>query len=79
MDIGSSVTVKDAADRLGVSQSRIRHLCDTGRLKASKFGGVWAIDAESLQDRIDNPPGPGNPNYIKNAKEKMKAAIDVNE
>ena len=65
MNIESSVTVREAAERLGVSQSRVRKLCDIGGLKATKFGDVWVIDEQSLQERIANPPKPGNPNFKK--------------
>ena len=42
------ITVKIAAERANVHPSRIRNLCQCGRIKASKFGPDWAVDPRSL-------------------------------
>lgn len=42
------LTVKQTAERLKISTGRVRQLIIEGRIKAEKFGDVWAIDETSL-------------------------------
>lgn len=42
------MTVKEAADVLGLSVSRVRQLAESGDLKAEKDGRAWKIDRESV-------------------------------
>ncbi len=56
------ITVKIAAQRASVHPSRIRNLCQSGRIKSSKFGPDWAVDGRSLDQWIrtrtnGRPPG----------------------
>jgi excisionase family DNA binding protein len=47
----SYLTTKQAARRLHYSgDAQIRKLIQHGKLKAEKFGGVWQIAEEELQD-----------------------------
>ncbi len=48
------LTAKQAAEKLGVNDSRIRQLISSGKLQAEKYGNLWLIeekDLESVQDR----------------------------
>lgn len=53
------MTTKDAADKLGVSDIRIRQFIDEGRLVAQKFGPMWMVSAESVKGF--ERQGPGRP------------------
>jgi excisionase family DNA binding protein len=46
----SAVDTTNAAARLGVSPRRVRQLIATGRLAATRIGGCWAVDVDSLTD-----------------------------
>jgi len=54
-------TVNEAARILNVSTSRVRALARTGRLKSNKYGNLWFISLESLNERVANPCRPGRP------------------
>lgn len=43
------ITTTQAARKLGVSERRVRALIKGGRIKANRFGRVWAILEESLE------------------------------
>jgi excisionase family DNA binding protein len=44
------LTVQQAAQTLGLHESRIKALIKAGQLKATKFGSrVWMIDAKALE------------------------------
>ncbi len=51
------ISTKKAAERLGVSMTRIRFLITAGRIKADKIGNSWAIDPQAFQAFIDNRAG----------------------
>lgn len=44
------LTVAQAALRLGVNPRRVRQFIASGRLKATRFGGAWAIDVDDLRE-----------------------------
>lgn len=44
------LTTKEAAQILGVHQSRIYALIDSNRLKATRFGKSWIIKESDLAD-----------------------------
>lgn len=56
-----AVALREAAERIGVSQRRARAMIAAGQLEAEKVGGRWVVDPESL-DRVaaarrrDGPP-----------------------
>lgn len=37
------ITVSEAAQRLGLTERQIRHLCKTGVIAAKPFGRAWLI------------------------------------
>lgn len=47
------LTVREAADRLGVNEQRVRALINAGRLRARKVGGRWLIDSADVDMRRD--------------------------
>jgi len=51
-------TVRDAAEKLGVSPQRVRALARSGRLSASKVGDRWIIENPQ---RTGRKPRPGRP------------------
>ena len=55
------LTVKQAADHLGVSQARIRKMIVDGVLPAEKFGSNWSIPDTSVIRRVSSNPGRGRP------------------
>lgn len=46
------ITSKQAAEILGITHNFVNQLCASGKLKAEKFGNAWAVDEQSVQDRL---------------------------
>ena len=46
--MSTQISVKDAAEHLGVSRQRIRTLCREGQLTSEKIGNTWVVDQQSL-------------------------------
>lgn len=55
----SAVTTTTAAKLLGINQSRMRAMIESGQLDATKVGGQWLIDRISLERLVSsrNPAG----------------------
>lgn len=53
----ATLTTKQAAERLGVNQSRVRQLILAGHLRARKVGRDWMIDERSLAKIDDRKVG----------------------
>jgi excisionase family DNA binding protein len=51
------LTVRQAAEALGVGRSRVQALIQTGRLPAQKFGMQYLIDPADLAKVRDRKPG----------------------
>ena len=51
------LTTHDAADRLGVTDRRVRALIEGGRLPALRVGRDWLIRAEDLRRVARRKPG----------------------
>lgn len=60
------VTVKEAAEIIGVDESQVRRYIYAGRLKAIDLGKQWLLDREQVR-KFRRPP-PGNPNFRKNGQ-----------
>ena len=44
------ITLKDAAEKWGISERRIRILCTDDRIEsATKMGSMWVISADSVK------------------------------
>lgn len=50
-------TTKEAAQELGVHQSRIYALIESKRLEASRFGKSWVIKESDLESVRERKPG----------------------
>lgn len=55
------VSVKQAAETLGVSGSRVRAMLKAGQLEGEKIGNAWAISETSIAQRILEGSRPGKP------------------
>ena len=51
------ISTKEAAERLGLTDGRIRGLILAGELKATKIGKVWIIDTKDLAALQRRKPG----------------------
>jgi len=62
------LTTQDAAQKLGVTPTRVRALIQSQRLPATKFSGVWMISEKDLvlvQNRKPGAPRKGSRANIK--------------
>ena len=50
-------TVKEAAQRLGLSQSQVKYLLSKGEIEGEKFGKVWMV--MSLEYKRKRKPNGG--------------------
>lgn len=55
------VTVKEAAELLGVSPSRVSQLLSDGKLATKEFHGRRMVTLESINERITHKPAPHRP------------------
>lgn len=62
------LTVPEAAALLGVTEARVRQLCNKGRL-GRKFGNQWAISRDELRQFALIPRNPGRPRSSATAAE----------
>jgi excisionase family DNA binding protein len=51
------LTVREVAERLGLSKSRIFHMIRDGRLPATRFGTVWVIRERDLAKVLERKTG----------------------
>lgn len=61
MDIGSLLSIAEAADELGVSGQKVRAFIGDGRLPAMKFGMDWRISVADLTRFAQVERRPGRP------------------
>lgn len=61
MAVPSSLSVREAADRLGVSTIAVRQQIAAGRLAAVKRGRDWWLDAHAVERMARQPPNGGRP------------------
>ncbi len=54
------ISVHDAAERLGVSDRRVRAMIDSGRLRAQRLGRAWMIEPSAL-GCVDGERSAGRP------------------
>jgi excisionase family DNA binding protein len=55
------MTVKEVAEELGISEERVRKLCQQGRM-GEKVAGVWLITRDQFQAFLETYTGkPGRP------------------
>lgn len=69
--MGKTLTVAEAARRLGISERRVIALIHQGKLSAHRFGRAWAIAERNLKLVAERKPGA--PTGNKNARRKKEA------
>lgn len=57
----SFLSVKEAAEVLGVSKQRIYQLIELGKISADRMGRTWMVDESSVQARSESKPQSGRP------------------
>lgn len=55
------LSVTQAAEKLGVTPSRVRAMIKSGQLNAVKCGRGWIIQEEDVLDRLSRKPRAGRP------------------
>ncbi|RDB60798.1 hypothetical protein C1878_13200 [Gordonibacter sp. 28C] len=55
------LSTKDAAQRLGVSEPRVRALLNSQLLDGTKIGRTWAVSEQSVEKRLRSNPTSGRP------------------
>ena len=55
------ITVREAAEKLGVSVGRVHQLIRSGALTAEKVGSQWVVDDRDIAERLAARPKPGRP------------------
>ena len=60
------VSVKEAAEELNVSKSRVFHMIRDGIIEAEKVGNVYVISESEVERRKLTNPGPGNRSEYRN-------------
>jgi excisionase family DNA binding protein len=48
------LTTMEAGQRVGRSDSQIRRLLESGRVRGKKFGHVWLVEVASLEQYMEN-------------------------
>lgn len=56
MPIEEILTVKEASDRLKVSQEVVRRLLRSGKLRGVNLGRDWRIPASAIAEMFAKPP-----------------------
>lgn len=55
------MSVAEAARRLGVTRGRVNQLIEAGALGAERIGRAYAVRADDVERRAQDPPRPGRP------------------
>lgn len=55
------LSTKQAAEQLGISQTRVRELLNSGALHGEKIGRSWSVYESSVRERKAQAPVPGRP------------------
>lgn len=55
--MNNKITIVEAARMLGVGRWWVTKLIYAGRIKAEKFGCVWAVDEASVRAFVRSPRG----------------------
>ena len=72
MNISTFLTATQVAARLNVTSRTVRNWCESGHLRAERFGKSWMIDPAALVDFV--PPKRGWPKGVaRKGKEQADA------
>lgn len=76
------LSTKQAAEELGITQTRVRELLNSGALQGEKLGRSWAVFESSVRERRAQAPTAGRPKagQAKNMQatpSKMKKEIAI--
>ncbi|MEI2692629.1 MAG: helix-turn-helix domain-containing protein [Anaerolineae bacterium] len=74
VNLADYVTSEDAAAASGYHANYVRRLLRQGKLKGRKFGNVWFIERESLQDYLQLVEELGGQKYQGTPTIKERAA-----
>lgn len=55
------LSTKEAADKLGITEVRVRALLEKNLLDGTKVGRTWVVSEESVEARIRQKPRAGRP------------------
>lgn len=75
-----TLSVREAAEHLGVSERRARTLIAEGRLAAQKLGGRWEISRSAVQNRVADgafPVRPMSPRSFDMLLERLHSMVDT--
>ena len=72
--MGKSLSVKEAASQLGLSEGKVKSMCVSGELAAVKFGNRWKITEEEVH-RVQHGEAPSQ---VKGELKKLGIA-DIEE
>jgi len=75
-----TLSVREAAEHLGVSERRVRALIAEGRLAAQKLGGRWEISRSAVQNRVADgafPVRPMSPRSFDMLLERLRSMVDT--
>jgi hypothetical protein len=61
VSLDDPISVRDAADALGVNERAVRFMASAGDIEAVKRGNVWWLDRGSVERRRRQEPGRGRP------------------
>ena len=56
MSNGYTLTLRDAAQALGISRQRVYVLVTAGKLDAKRFGRMWLVNQKSVELRLEKFP-----------------------
>ncbi len=66
MHIDNCITVRQACDRLKVTDGRVRQLCLRGTFPgARRVGPIWLIPAAEVEEYGRTRRPPGNPGFVR--------------
>lgn len=77
-----TLSVREAAEHLGVSERRVRALIAEGRLAAQKLGGRWAVDRRGIGRRVQARPAAVRPLSARSAavlERRLQALLEQDE
>jgi excisionase family DNA binding protein len=59
LEVSMEITVKEASERLRITESQICRIIRQGKIKARRLGYMWLIEADSLDYRRQRKPKGG--------------------